>query len=114
MLDEWAIAWSSTANTDPERVPCSPTTSIYEDVTSGAVVRGKEGLRRYLIGAFATIPDFTFGAPPVAAGPGPPSVDHGHAQGRLGRDAAYWQALFVGAGHEHPRLEAEDWRQLLG
>jgi steroid delta-isomerase-like uncharacterized protein len=34
---------------------------MYEGVTSGVVVRGKEDLRRYLIGAFATIPDFTFG-----------------------------------------------------
>ena len=62
MLDEWAIAWSSSANNDPERVlALFADDGIYEDVTSGVVVRGKEDLRRYLIGAFATIPDFTFG-----------------------------------------------------
>src|SRR5258708_12071682 len=71
MLDEWAIAWSSSANTDPERVlALFADDGIYEDVTSGAVVRGKEELRRYLIGAFATIPDFTFGVlRRFAAGP---------------------------------------------
>jgi steroid delta-isomerase-like uncharacterized protein len=62
MLDEWAIAWSSSANNDPERVLALFTDDgMYEDVTTGVVVRGKEELRRYLIGAFATIPDFTFG-----------------------------------------------------
>jgi steroid delta-isomerase-like uncharacterized protein len=62
MLDEWAIAWSSSANTDPERVlALFADDGMYEDVTSGVVVRGKEDLRRYLIGAFAPIPDFTFG-----------------------------------------------------
>lgn len=60
-LDEWAIAWSSSANADPERVlALFADDGMYEDATSGAVVRGKEDLRRYLIGAFATIPDFTF------------------------------------------------------
>jgi steroid delta-isomerase-like uncharacterized protein len=34
---------------------------VFEDVTSGVVVRGKEDLRRYLVGAFATILAFTFG-----------------------------------------------------
>jgi steroid delta-isomerase-like uncharacterized protein len=61
MLDEWAIAWSSSANADPERVlALFADDGMYEDVTSGVVVRGQEELRRYLIGAFATIPDFTF------------------------------------------------------
>ena len=61
MLDEWAIAWSSSANNDPERVlALFADDGMYEDVTTGVVVRGKEELRRYLIGAFATIPDFTF------------------------------------------------------
>lgn len=74
MIDEWAIAWSSSANNDPERVlALFADDGMYEDVTSGVVVRGKEELRRYLIGAFATIPDFTFdvlrrfGAGPWAA-----------------------------------------------
>ena len=61
LLDEWAIAWSSSANTDPERVlALFADDGMYEDVTSGAVVRGKDELRRYLVGAFTTIPDFTF------------------------------------------------------
>ena len=61
LIDKWAIAWSSTVNTDPERVlALFADDGMYEDVTSGAVVRGKAELRRYLIGAFATIPDFTF------------------------------------------------------
>jgi steroid delta-isomerase-like uncharacterized protein len=62
LLDEWALAWSSSANTDPERVlALFADDGMYEDVTSGAAVRGKDDLRRYLVGAFATIPDFTFG-----------------------------------------------------
>jgi steroid delta-isomerase-like uncharacterized protein len=61
MLDEWATAWSSSSNTNPDRVlALFADDGMYEDVTSGVVVRGKEDLRRYLIGAFATIPDFTF------------------------------------------------------
>ena len=61
MIDEWAIAWSSSANNDPERLlALFASDGMYEDVTSGVVVRGEEDLRRYLIGAFATIPDFTF------------------------------------------------------
>ena len=61
MIDEWAIAWSSSANNDPERLlALFAGDGMYEDVTSGVVVRGEEDLRRYLIGAFATIPDFTF------------------------------------------------------
>jgi hypothetical protein len=32
-------------------------------------------------------------------------VDYvGHTQGRLGRDDSNWQALFIGAGHEHSRV----------
>ena len=62
MLDEWAMAWSSSMNNDPQRVlDLFADDGMYEDATSGVVVRGKEDLRRYLIGAFATIPDFTFG-----------------------------------------------------
>jgi steroid delta-isomerase-like uncharacterized protein len=61
MLDEWATAWSSSVNNDPERVlALFADDGMYEDATSGVVVRGKEDLRRYLIDAFATIPDFTF------------------------------------------------------
>jgi steroid delta-isomerase-like uncharacterized protein len=62
MLDEWAIAWSTTENTDPERVlALFADDGVFEDATFGVVVRGKEDLRRYLIGAFAAVPDFTFG-----------------------------------------------------
>jgi steroid delta-isomerase-like uncharacterized protein len=61
VIDEWAIAWSSSANNDPERVlALFAGDGMYEDATAGVVVRGKEDLRGYLIGAFATIPDFTF------------------------------------------------------
>ena len=103
MLDEWAIAWSSSANTDSERVlALFADDGRYEDATSGVVIRGKEELRRFLIGAFATIPDFTFGV--LHRSLGRHRVDHvGHAQRRLGGDAGYWQALRVGAGREHPR-----------
>ncbi len=62
MLDEWAIAWSTTENTDPERVLALFTDDGgFEDATFGVAVRGKEDLRRYVTGAFATVPDFTFG-----------------------------------------------------
>jgi hypothetical protein len=45
MLDDWAIAWSSN---DPEL--------ILEDVTFGAVARGKEELRSFANGAFVKTP----------------------------------------------------------
>lgn len=62
LLDEWAIAWSSNVNDDPERVlALFADDGVYEDVTLGLVARGTEELRRYVSGAFAIIPDFTFG-----------------------------------------------------
>jgi steroid delta-isomerase-like uncharacterized protein len=71
MLDEWAIAWSSSANNDPERVlALFADDCLFEDATFGVVVRGKEALRRYVTGAFAAVPDFTYGVlRRFAAGP---------------------------------------------
>jgi steroid delta-isomerase-like uncharacterized protein len=62
LLDEWALAWSSTENTDLERVlALFADDGVFEDATFGVVVRGKEDLRRYVRGAFAAVPDFTYG-----------------------------------------------------
>ena len=61
MLDDWAMAWSSADNNDPERVlvlfadDCG-----FEDVTFDVLVRGKEELRSFVKGAFAAIPDFKY------------------------------------------------------
>jgi hypothetical protein len=39
MLDEWATAWSSSVNNDPERVlALFADDGMYEDATSGVVV----------------------------------------------------------------------------
>jgi hypothetical protein len=44
-LDEWAIAWSSNDNDEPERVlALFADDGVYEDVTLGAGVRGTENL----------------------------------------------------------------------
>jgi len=62
LLDEWAMAWSSSENHDPERVlALFADDCVFEDVTSGVVARGKEELRRYATGAFAAVPDFNYG-----------------------------------------------------
>jgi steroid delta-isomerase-like uncharacterized protein len=62
LLDEWAMAWSSNENNDPERVlALFADDGVFEDVTFGVVTRGKEELRRFVIGAFAAVPDFTYG-----------------------------------------------------
>jgi SnoaL-like domain len=120
MLDEWAIAWSSSANTDPERVlALFADDGRYEDVTSGVVVRGKEDLRRYLIGAFATIPDFTvgvlrwFGAGPWTAFEWTMSGTHrgdwaGREHPRAGgrEDPPPVRLLGCGGGHETGRPAA--------
>jgi steroid delta-isomerase-like uncharacterized protein len=34
---------------------------VFEDVTFGIVARGKDELRRFVNGAFAAVPDFTYG-----------------------------------------------------
>src|SRR5258708_29859877 len=62
MLDEWAMAWSSIDNKDPERVLAFfAEDCVYEDVTLGVVARGKEELRSLVNRAFAAAPDFTYG-----------------------------------------------------
>ena len=56
ILDDWATAWSSH---DPERVIALFTDDcVYEDVTFGAVNRGKAELRAFANGTFAAVPDF--------------------------------------------------------
>jgi steroid delta-isomerase-like uncharacterized protein len=56
ILDDWATAWSSH---DPERVIALFTDDwVYEDVTFGAVNRGKAELRAFADGTFAAVPDF--------------------------------------------------------
>jgi steroid delta-isomerase-like uncharacterized protein len=58
MLDDWATAWSSH---DPERVLALFTDDcVFEDVTFGVVIRGKEELRSFANGAFAAVPDIKF------------------------------------------------------
>jgi steroid delta-isomerase-like uncharacterized protein len=62
MLDDWAIAWSSIDNKDPERLlALFADDCVYEDVTLGLVARGKEELRSFVSRAFAAIPDFKYG-----------------------------------------------------
>ena len=56
ILDDWATAWSSH---DPERVIALFTDDcVYEDLTFGAVNRGKAELRAFADGTFAAVPDF--------------------------------------------------------
>jgi steroid delta-isomerase-like uncharacterized protein len=62
MFDEWALAWSSSENKDPERLlALFADDCVFEDVTFGFVARGKDELRRFVNGAFAAVPDFTYG-----------------------------------------------------
>ena len=62
MFDEWALAWSSSENKDPERLlALFADDCVFEDVTFGLVARGKDELRRFVNGAFAAVPDFTYG-----------------------------------------------------
>jgi steroid delta-isomerase-like uncharacterized protein len=62
MLDDWAMAWSSAENNDPERVlALFADDCVFEDVTFGLVARGKEELRSFVNGAFAAVPDFKYG-----------------------------------------------------
>jgi len=102
MLDEWAMAWSS----NPDRVlALFADDCVFEDVTFGVVARGKEELRSFANRAFAAVPDFKyevisrFAASHWAAIEWVMSGTHR----RLARGAGHWQALFVGAGREHPR-----------
>jgi ketosteroid isomerase-like protein len=62
MLNDWAIAWSSSDSGDPERILALFTDDcVFEDVTFGVVARGKEELRSFAKGAFAAVPDFKYG-----------------------------------------------------
>jgi steroid delta-isomerase-like uncharacterized protein len=62
MLDDWAIAWSSSDSNDPDRVlALFADDCVFEDVTFGVVARGKEELRRFATGAFSAVPDFKYG-----------------------------------------------------
>lgn len=62
MLDEWAMAWSSIDNKDPERLlALFADDCVYEDITQGVGTRGKEELRSFVNRAFAAIPDFKYG-----------------------------------------------------
>jgi len=62
MLDDWAIAWTSAENNDPERVlALFADDCVFEDVTFGVVARGTKELRRFVNGAFAAVPDFKYG-----------------------------------------------------
>jgi steroid delta-isomerase-like uncharacterized protein len=57
VLEAWAIAWSSH---DTEKVLSLFTDDcVYEDVTFGVVNCGKQELRAFAEGVFASVPDFT-------------------------------------------------------
>ncbi|HEV7712978.1 MAG TPA: ester cyclase [Asanoa sp.] len=61
MLDEWAVAWSSSENSDIERVlDLYIDDCVFEDVTLSAVLHGKDELRTFVTDGFAAIPDFTY------------------------------------------------------
>jgi steroid delta-isomerase-like uncharacterized protein len=61
LLDDWAITWSSGDSTDAERVlALFVEDCVFEDVTFGVVVRGKEELRSFVNGAFVAVPDFKY------------------------------------------------------
>jgi len=56
VLDDWATAWSSH---DTEKVlSLFSDDCVYEDVTFGAINRGKKELRAFADGVFAGVPDF--------------------------------------------------------
>ncbi|HEY6595129.1 MAG TPA: ester cyclase [Asanoa sp.] len=62
LLDDWATAWSSSDSSDPERVlALFVDNCVFEDVTFGVVVRGREELLSFVNGAFAAVPDFKYG-----------------------------------------------------
>jgi len=61
MLDDWATAWSSAENNDPQRVlALFAEDCLFEDVTFGVIARGKDELRSFVSGAFAAVPDFKY------------------------------------------------------
>ena len=56
VLEAWAAAWS---DHDAEKLLSLFTEDcVYEDVTFGVVNRGKQELRAFAEGVFATVPDF--------------------------------------------------------
>ncbi|MCA1603214.1 MAG: ester cyclase [Acidobacteria bacterium] len=56
VIEAWAAAWT---NHDIEKLASLFTEDcIYEDVTLGVVNRGKQELRAFAEGVFATMPDF--------------------------------------------------------
>ncbi len=56
VLEDWATAWSSH---DTKKVLSLFTDDcVYEDVTFGAINRGKKELRAFADGVFAGVPDF--------------------------------------------------------
>ena len=58
VLDQWALAWSSS---DVEKLlPLFADSVDYEDVTLGAVSRGKNALRDFATGVFAAFADLKF------------------------------------------------------
>jgi steroid delta-isomerase-like uncharacterized protein len=66
MFNEYLAAWSTQ---DVERILSFFTDDcIYENLPSGAVYRGKEELKAWVVGTFAAIPDFSIGATSVFAG----------------------------------------------
>ncbi len=61
LLDDWATAWSSSDFSDPERVlALFLDDGVFEDVTFGVLVHGKEELRRFVNDAFSAVPDFKY------------------------------------------------------
>jgi len=60
VLDEWAIAWSSS---QVERLlPLFTDDVYYEDVTLGSVIKGKEALRNFAAATFGAFADLRFEA----------------------------------------------------
>lgn len=58
LLDEWTTAWSSS---DPDRLLSLFTDDVqYEDVTFGAVNKGKGALRGFATGVFGSFADLRF------------------------------------------------------
>ena len=85
MLDDWQIAWSSAENKDTEMVlALLAEDCVFEDVTFGVIVRGKEELRSFVNGPYGLsyerkavvaatvmqVPDFS-GEPPGTRTQGP-------------------------------------------
>src|SRR5690242_7337464 len=58
VLDQWAIAWSSSDT--GKLLPLFTDNVVYEDVTFGAVSKGKTALRDFAAGAFGAYADMTF------------------------------------------------------